>query len=400
MTRIDHAIFTSTCSMTGQGYRIVAASSGLAAGEKKIIARCSPSHDALCEPSDDAAGTAFYSLDTNRHCIAATWGSGREQTGRGGRRLLTHAFILTDEHFKGFECNPFAVLRALALSGAVQCDFRQSGRLDPIELDGVVDGCSATVESAFDTLDGATMTFLISRAMGAGCVILPDMLGAGATIIEGMLLSVPAALRASCSFSIGLSFAMGRRHRFNVIGEDVTDAKRIIRGQEITLIEGPLPDDSAELEPCPWVEMVFDCRRSGQLDQLVALAGEVLDDATPETLQRIAQRQIDLNHLATAPLGTLLQALLARETSERCDVERALDARRVETSRRLLIARLPHAPEQYVREHWSALLYLAGGDVALHQLCVRLEQRFGDLEPAVPAPAPAGIGAHADPAND
>ena len=45
----DQAIFTSVRTPMGEGYRIIAASKGLTAEERKALTKLSPSHDSLCK---------------------------------------------------------------------------------------------------------------------------------------------------------------------------------------------------------------------------------------------------------------------------------------------------------------------------------------------------------------
>ena len=121
---IDHAVFTSNRSISGQGYRVVAWSPGITAEEQQHLAKSSPSHNSMCDASDSAVALSFYSLGSGRHCVARTTHAGREHSGRGGKRVLTQSFVLTSEQLARFQCNPFSVLRALERAKGFVADHR------------------------------------------------------------------------------------------------------------------------------------------------------------------------------------------------------------------------------------------------------------------------------------
>ena len=67
--RCEQAIFTSKRTATACGYRIVAASAGLKAAEKRVISARSPSHGGLIHDGADACGLSFYHLPAERSSL-------------------------------------------------------------------------------------------------------------------------------------------------------------------------------------------------------------------------------------------------------------------------------------------------------------------------------------------
>jgi hypothetical protein len=97
----------------GQGYRLVAASSGVLADEKREIVQRAPSHGNLCEESSKAWGLASFELRSGRHCLFFCRSAGIEHTGRGGFRVYTHILIMTRGEFELLGSDPFEVERAV-----------------------------------------------------------------------------------------------------------------------------------------------------------------------------------------------------------------------------------------------------------------------------------------------
>ena len=109
----DQAVFTSVRTPTGEGYRIIAASRGLTAEEKRAITQNAPSHNGLYDQSASARAVAFYPLPTGRLCAACPCSAGSEHTGRGGTRVYTFSVIFAAEDFPAIRFNPFHIFRAI-----------------------------------------------------------------------------------------------------------------------------------------------------------------------------------------------------------------------------------------------------------------------------------------------
>lgn len=389
VTQLDWAAFTSTTSIMGQGYRVIAATPGLTAEEKKAISTMSPSHNAMCSQSDDARGVAFYPLSRERMCVAYTQHAGKEQTGRGGKRVLTLAFALTAEQLVGFGWNPLAVVRALEHTRSLEPVIPKPGSLDVLD----VHPCAVVSQSAIDNArhqlgEPATLCAL-SYAMSDGCLILNDVAEAR-DVVEAVLLATPSSMRMQCTFSIGLKFALSRRLRFHIIEPDSGATERIVRGQAIRFVADPDGYDPSAKGSTPWLEMVSDCRRTNHVPQLSALTAQVFDDTSAETLERVASRQTALNHVGEATIDDLVDLLMPGDydTSDPPPrIEQWVIERHVAAATQRLTSLMSAAHADVVRDHWPRLLAAGETNAEVVRLCQSLAERVEDLDPPVAADA-------------
>ena len=364
---LDQAIFTSAESIMSQGYRVVAHTPRITAEEKKTIATSSPSHGSLCDKSDDAAGISFYPLPTGRYCVARSCYAGQEQTGRGGRRVLTHVFVLDDGQMSAFTWNPLSVLRALQERQAFELPDRLPDTLETVAVAPCTGNGAQAVAAAMSDLGDQPFLCLLSELIGDACVIVAG-LDLATTTTEGLLMAAPRGLRARFDFSVGLRFAIGRRHRLNWVEADPRSTKRIIRGQKFRLLERLHEGRVPPFKMVPWSEMVADCRQTSSIEELARLTDEEFDDDSPELLERVAGRQIELNHVRERSIDALFQTLLSKVDTEATRVEQRLDQRYRATARDCLVSRLTALPREEAVGYCPALASLAETDPTFEQL--------------------------------
>ena len=393
VTRLDWAVFTSTTSIMGQGYRVIAATPGLTVEEKKAISTMSPSHNAMCSQSDNARGIAFYPLSRKRMCVAYTQHAGNEQTGRGGKRVLTFAFALTAEQMVGFGWNPLAVIRALEDTGSLEPVMPRSGALDMLDVRPCAVVSHSALENARHQLGQSATLCALSCAMSDGCLILADIAEAQ-DVVEAVLLATPSSMRMQCTFSIGLKFALSRRLRIHVIEPDNGATERIIRGQAIRFVAAPHSYDATVEGTIPWMEMVSDCRRTAHVPQLSALTAQAFDDTTAEALERIAKYQTALNHVDDATIADLVNVLMSSHSDAndpRLQIEQWLIERHVAAATRRLTLLMSTAHVDVVRDHWPQLLATSETSVEVTRLCQSLAERVEGLDPPPAAVAASPI---------
>jgi hypothetical protein len=68
---------------------------------------------------------AFYSLSSDRFCIAASHHAGAEHSGRGGQRVYTHNVIVSGDDLAKCGFNPFTIIRAPRLKIRPNCLQRE-----------------------------------------------------------------------------------------------------------------------------------------------------------------------------------------------------------------------------------------------------------------------------------
>lgn len=373
--QIDHAIFTSSATRMAQGYRIVASSAGLTSDEKKQITTASPSHSAMCPVNNENVGLSFYPLQSGRYCIARTTHAGLEQTARGGKRVLTHSFVLTADQFLTFDNNPFTVLNALDAGNAFEFDELPKGLLEPIEL---VDVAPTTTPNNTIAANPAT-SILLANAFATDSLIAAGVENI-ADLLEAALTFLPKRLRTEYSFTIGLKFALARRYRLHAIAEADLATKRVVRGQPIQLVEDLL-ENAPELPSNAWVDLWSDCVRTNTLTGLASLANEGFDNTDDHTLSEVATYQKAINHITEEPLMSLLAAWqpITDEELPETDIERTMLDRYMTAKKMQTINAIGNADENTLKKCWQWLVRLAESDDNLRQACESASEKFDEL---------------------
>ena len=170
--RFEQAIFTSATRASSEGYRLIAASSGIGSAERRVIQRCAPSHASLTTDSDAARATSFLALPDGRLCVARSTHVGMEQTGRGGRRVYTHLLVLAADDFAAFDSNPFHILRLAEQAGVLTPDVDASGTLDPIALTPQPDGSAVDrVTIGLDRVEPHRLRFVVERLIAGAKLV-------------------------------------------------------------------------------------------------------------------------------------------------------------------------------------------------------------------------------------
>lgn len=351
----DQAIFTSACSATGTGYRLVAASRGLRADEKQEIVKRSPSHDGLCNPSPDAVGVSFYPLASGRLAVAYTCCAGLEQSARGGQRIYTRAVVLEQQGFAQFGYNPFEVIRSLIDSGQAEPDLQPPPELATLKLgaglkpdfDGLAD-CMSRVGPAWArcTLD--------SLLEGKPTVVVGDF--PFAALIESVLLGLPGPVRTQLSFAAGLRYSLGRGFELSALAGDAVRLRQSLRGHSIELLEpaadriAPTPSDAA------WGRMVQHRWERGRWDDLNRLTSRPYADCSAAALDyygRLCRRRDDVEHQDYAALIATLDEYAAKMPQDELATE--LTVALVSDALRQLTDLLSTAPIEDLNRHWGAV---------------------------------------------
>jgi len=286
----DQAVFTSARSPLGEGYRIVAASPGIAPDERTEITKRSPSHGSLCGNSSTAVGFSYHQLTSGRYCLAHSRYAGTEHTARGGQRVHTHIVVLDCESFRRFQYNCICVHRALADIICRSPTGKLPARLAPVTLP--VTSPQATSASPRGSSPGSLSD------LDLVCHILSVVLAEGQLIVVGAdnpfqvlewtLLALPLSLRRKLSVSVGLRYSAARPARLVFTDKRGRTAQRMIAGRDIRWLEvGSLPPQ----QPCPcegWLELIRERWNKGRFSEIAQLTSKLSDEIQPGDLDRIA----------------------------------------------------------------------------------------------------------------
>ena len=306
--RFEQAIFTSATRASSEGYRLIAASSGIGSAERRVIQRCAPSHASLTTDSDAARATSFLALPDGRLCVARSTHVGMEQTGRGGRRVYTHLLVLAADDFAAFDSNPFHILRLAEQAGVLTPDVDASGTLDPIALTPQPDGSAVDrVTIGLDRVEPHRLRFVVERLIaGAKLVVLtPD---AATEIAEAVFLAVPAPLRPEISFATGLKFSLTRQFTFNLLESGDGSPPRRLRGAGLELLDltgrQPLPPSDGSA----WARMVETLWADRAIDDLLSVSACMQLDTADDGLDRLATLTLSVHGINESTRSELIAA--------------------------------------------------------------------------------------------
>jgi hypothetical protein len=300
---VEQAIFTSIRSPMGQGYRLVAVSSGIATDEKREIVQRAPSHGSLCDPSPTATGLASYHLSSGRRCIFFSRNAGIEQTARGGCRVHTHVLVLEPGTFRRFKCDPLALEAVARLASDTD-----SGQVPPVHLERLRLLGEAT--EAVDLEPGVTPS---PATADRAVYILSAVLAERRTLVVGVptprqvlglvLGATPMAAREQLSLSYGLKFSPSRGFQLIFAEADRGEAELIVHDHEIDLFRWDLSPPQASSPFAVWLRFARQCWLSGRADEINGLAAQLARRCSADALERIAALHTAIERLRTADLG-------------------------------------------------------------------------------------------------
>lgn len=307
--QVEQAIFTSVRSPMGTGYRIVAASPGISADERKEITQCAPSHGSLCDPSPDAVGLASFELRSGRRGLFLVRNAGVEHTARGGCRVHTHVLATDSGGFEEFRCDPLAIGAAALPAISTELPRHHPARLDPLSLtpsNRPQDSARAPAPAIAD-LDRLT---LILSAILAGHRTLVLGVAEPAEALRLLLSAIPTAIRARLSLSCGIKFAPSRPFQLVFADADQHEVTRITRNHEIDLIQWDSASPPTESPFQPWLRFARRHWESGRTNELDLLSAKLTQDSTASALQQIVTLVTDLEQLEHAEAALLDQLAL------------------------------------------------------------------------------------------
>jgi hypothetical protein len=331
----DQAIFTSIRSPMGEGYRVIAATTGVSPDERAEITVKSPSHESLCESASEPVGLSTFLLGSGRRCVAYCCHAGQEHTARGGQRVYTHMVLLDQAAYRQFNSNPVRVHAAL---GSVITRegplLKPPQRLERLTL--TLPRCGSAscklgplpsaAPAAAEWLWGASAELLAEQ-----CLILTgepqDM-----AMLEWAVLTLPRCLRERLNASVELKFSPSRgMHLVLMKGADPL-LPRQAAGQAIHLYQTsdvPQPPTAA-IEP--WHKVLRRWWKQGRFVDIVQLTSLTCADAEVDSLARIAGLCEDADSLATGDVETIERiaaryvSLTGQTPAEQSLIERIRDA--------------------------------------------------------------------------
>ncbi len=287
---VDQAIFTSIRSVQGEGYRIVGASPGVRAAERREITRRSPSHDSLCEQSQSAVGLLAFPLETGRYCVGYSRYAGTEHTARGGSRVYTHMVVLERPAYRCLAYNPFRLCSALRVAAGDVPILEPRPQLDSLVLE-------VDADDVGQPSDGVAASGAAEVAAGACRVASSLLLGNRAIIVardlaletlEWALMAVPVSVRQCVSVTAGLRFSPSRQVECTVVTTEELATRHAIRGHGIEWVD-PQEDEAEEDSPyAPWLELMRRWFVAGRFADIHRVTQKLAVETDPSSLNRAA----------------------------------------------------------------------------------------------------------------
>ncbi len=383
--RCDQAVFTSVRTPGGEGYRIIAAGTGLTPEEKTEITKRSPSHGGLCGGNAQATGVAFYPLPTGRLCAALSYTAGQEPSGRGGLRVYTRAVLFDRAAFAAFAHNPFNIFRAMETCGLGTPELTPEKTLPPLELPAGTTSRATASTAAVERVGVDWVSFVVQATLTGQCLILAGDDDAR-DLIEAALLCLPASRRADVSFACGLKFSIGRALSLAGVAGDTTAAERIIRGHPLTLVRLRADVPPPPFERGEWARMMAEHWAEAAWGELLDFTAQPFPDGSYPALERIAALRNEASRASVSGAAEILASAAQRLAQAAAD---AFEQRLVDDLLRTIRMRLEdlwaQAGAAELTANWPALLALVEQSPEtfrhLARLVGRVLRRLSEVSP-------------------
>lgn len=315
---LEQAIFTSVHSPVGSGYRIVAASPGLTADEKREIVQRAPTHGNLCDASATGVGFASFELRSYRCAVFVAQHMGLEQTARGGHRVLTLALVLDRIAFRHFDCHPVVFEDILRRHVELQLPKGSCTSLPVLQLmpplpRALPSALRAVRLPPFDTRE-RYLNILAAILEGRRLVVTnaPDP----REILRWVTEAAPGAAREKLSASWGLKYSPARRFQLVFTNASAGERERLEQDTEFETFDWNARPAVVTCSPFQvWLDFVRQMWREGRQSELDALAAPLIREAAPHVLAQIVRLTLDTERAAAAN-GTELDELAARHADD------------------------------------------------------------------------------------
>jgi hypothetical protein len=297
----DQAIFTSIRSpLGGSGYRVVAASPGLASDEKRQIIQCAPSHHSLCDESPGSTALGCFQLNGGRYSLFLSCSAGVEATARGGCRVHTHVLLLTPRDYGRFDFDPLRVQTAAEATLDDQWTRKPPSRLRALPLEPP-DGTPGEGQPPTPAPPAAASTpervAFILAAMLEERRLLVTGVPAPRDTVRWLYAATPMACRARVAISYGIRFAPARPFAIMLEHGEVTKAVELARQQGIDVQEwDTLPNPPSSIYD-RWLAFVCRWIGSSRYEALSHLTGSMRQAQAPEALSQVVALSEDLERI-------------------------------------------------------------------------------------------------------
>ncbi|MFO7901758.1 MAG: hypothetical protein R6U98_03785 [Pirellulaceae bacterium] len=266
---VKQAIYTSVRTGRNEGYQLAARSPGISDQEARELTQWGPGHDSLYHESADATSINFHYMESGIYCVSQTQLAGREYSGRGGRRVHTHLFLVPEQKLLRFANNPFRVMDALIAAGRVERAEQVPERLEPVNLVGRASSVNTNnLKEVVRHTGPHKLAVLVNAALNCERLGLVSKIP-GKKLFRALLDLLPLPLRPAFSLTTGLRVSATRSYRLVVLPPLPDEQRRAVRQVHLDVLDltGDLPAKYAPKDG--WPELMHHLLRTEQFDTIV-----------------------------------------------------------------------------------------------------------------------------------
>lgn len=305
----EQAIFTSARTDQGDGYQLVARSRGVTDADARALATWCPSHNALVDPEVIPASVNFHGLPSGAYCVSRTTREESEYSGRSGRRLHTHCFVLSRELFRRFANNPFAVMRAAIAAGKFTRRYRPGQRLTGLRLVGRAQAMHRA------SIDCVLKRFGVARfavTLDAACAAAPLGLVRHAAldkVFAALVTCLPVEVRPRATFSTGLKHSLRRPFQWIAVQQDAAHQRFLESQHGMAVFDvSTLPETLTRPLKNGWARYVEAALRNGQWENLDTQLHTPRPELSPDGLDALGWQCLKQRTAAAACAAESLPA--------------------------------------------------------------------------------------------
>lgn len=331
---VEQAIFTSARTSSKDGYQLVAWSPGISSDDARQLAVWGPAHDSMIVEDPMDVSLNFHPLGDHKFCVSRTVLGAPEYSGRGGRQVYTHCFVLDADSFKKFHNDPFRVLSAaLAIH-----DLRPGATL-PTDLPSMKmlpsgQPVDAGLIRFFDSpMQQQSLVAWTHHAMTSKKLMFTG--GYNDRFLAVFFNLLPVSIRPCFSFSTRLRYSPRRDFKLIGLANDIEEQKKVARQEGCSLFHFDSPARTPEASRHPWATWVQVALCHREPDETARMIGEVPLTTRAEDLSAVGNRlRVAMSGMkrnkeaATAPAASA-PLVVPEENTDREEllvlVERALD---------------------------------------------------------------------------
>ena len=303
---VDQVVFTSVRSNTGEGYRIIAASSGVRTDEKSDITRRAPSHGSLCASNDEPVGFMCFQTASGRYCVGYSCHAGKEHTARGGHRVYSHFVLLSDSEYAVFDWHPVRLMESLRNAIGDEPVLKQQTSFPKLTLTTSDHNFDPRASESVAPNTVARTLNVAGRAL-AGQAFLALTQEDGLVALKTMLTVIPASSRRKLAASAGLKFSPTRQLQICFVAPDSGETARSMRGFDLRKVdydeETGTPTEASSFKT--WLDFAGRRLSAGRCGEIASLTAAMNGDAPADRLARVAMLCVDLDLVETLDMAAI-----------------------------------------------------------------------------------------------